>query len=95
MRDMIVSFGDHATARLWSERRGKYPPDILRRAMIKLMLLHRAKTLQDLRVPPGNRLEPLSGDRDGQYSIRINGQWRVCFVWKDGNAHHVEIVDYH
>lgn len=92
---MILSFGDHATERLWRERRGKYPPDILRRAMIKLMLLHRAKTLQDLRVPPGNRLEPLAGDRDGQYSIRINGQWRVCFAWKDGNAQHVTIVDYH
>ena len=61
----------------------------------KLMYLHRARTLQDLRVPPGNRLEALKGDRKGQHSIRINDQWRICFSWRDGDAFAVEIVDYH
>jgi len=61
----------------------------------KLMYLHRARTLQDLRVPPGNRLEALKGDRKGQHSIRINDQWRICFSWRDGDAFDVEIVDYH
>ena len=59
------------------------------------MILNNAKTMSDLRVPPGNRLEALSGDRSGQHSIRINDQWRICFVWSEGDAHHVEIVDYH
>ena len=59
------------------------------------MILHNAKQLDDLRVPPGNHLEALSGDRKGQHSIRINDRWRICFVWKQGNAHQVEIVDYH
>ncbi len=61
----------------------------------KLLLLHRAKSLDDLRVPPGNRLEALRGNRKGQYSIRINEQWRICFLWDQGDAHDVEIVDYH
>jgi len=61
----------------------------------KLLLLHRAKLLDDLRVPPGNRLEALRGNRKGQYSIRINDQWRICFVWVQGDARDVEIVDYH
>jgi proteic killer suppression protein len=61
----------------------------------KLMYLHRARTLRDLRVPPGNRLEALKGDRKGQHSIRINDQWRICFSWRDGDAFDVEIVDYH
>ena len=61
----------------------------------KLLLLHRAKSLDDLRVPPGNRLEALRGTRKGQYSIRINDQWRICFVWAQGDARDVEIVDYH
>ncbi len=61
----------------------------------KLLLLHRAKSLDDLRVPPGNRLETLRGNRKGQYSIRINDQWRICFVWAQGDARDVEIVDYH
>ena len=59
------------------------------------MYLHRARTLEDLRVPPGNRLESLKGDRSGAYSIRINDQWRICFAWRDGDAYDVEIVDYH
>lgn len=71
------------------------PPDIQRAVMRKLKVLHNAVALNDLRVPPGNRLEALKGDRAGQHSIRINNQWRICFVWKDGNAYFVEIVDYH
>ena len=63
--------------------------------MRKLLQLHAAVDLNFLRVPPGNRLESLSGDRSGQHSIRINEQWRICFTWRDGNAHDVEIVDYH
>jgi len=62
---------------------------------MKLEILDSAEVLQDLRVPPGNRLEKLSGDREGQYSIRINDQWRICFVWQQENAYDVEIVDYH
>ena len=61
----------------------------------KLLYLHQARSLQDLRVPPGNRLEALAGDRRGQHSIRINDRWRICFIWADGDAHDVEIVDYH
>jgi len=61
----------------------------------KLLYLHQSRSLQDLRVPPGNRLEALAGDRRGQHSIRINDQWRICFIWVDGNAYDVEIVDYH
>ena len=73
-----------------------YPPDIQRIALRKLLLLDAATSLNDLRVPPGNRLEKLVGDRKGQYSIRINDQWRVCFTWTDeNNADQVEIVDYH
>lgn len=64
-------------------------------ALRKLRMLNRAETLQDLRVPPANRLERLVGDRDSQYSIRINDQWRICFGWKDGDATDVEIIDYH
>lgn len=63
--------------------------------MRKLKILHNAVSLNDLRIPPGNRLETLQGDRAGQHSIRINNQWRICFVWNAGNAHQVEIVDYH
>ena len=62
---------------------------------MKLMIINNAEDLNDLRVPPGNRLEALSGDRVGQYSIRINDQWRICFTWSEGNAYQVEIVDYH
>jgi len=68
---------------------------IERIARRKLMYLNAAQKLADLRVPPGNRLEALQGDREGEHSIRINGQWRVCFTWKDGEAYDVEIVDYH
>jgi proteic killer suppression protein len=68
---------------------------IRKRALRKLLLLNAAVDLQELRVPPGNRLEKLRGDRRGQHSIRINDQWRVCFVWREGNAYEVEIADYH
>lgn len=76
------------------QRSHKLPSDILV-ARRKLSYLKNAKTLQDLRIPPANRLEALQGDRRGQYSIRINDQWRICFVWRDGDAYNVEIVDYH
>ena len=81
---------------IWTGRRSRrLPTEIQEAALRKLRLLNNARTLDDLRVPPGNRLEPLRGDRREQHSIRINGQWRICFVWRDGNADDVEIVDYH
>ena len=93
---MIRSFADKETDFIWNGRRSrKLPPDIQDRALDKLRLLNRAKTLHDLRSPPSNRLHDLGGDRAGQHSISINKQWRVCFVWKDGAAESVEIVDYH
>ena len=93
---MIRSFRDAETATVWEGRRSrKLPPDIQAVALRKLMMLNRARTLQDLRVPPANRLEPLKAKRAGQWSIRINRQWRICFGWNDGDANDVEIVDYH
>jgi proteic killer suppression protein len=93
---MIRSYGDKETKRLFErEPSRKIPENIHRVTFRKLRMLHRATTLYDLRVPPGNHLEALEGDRKGQYSIRINDQWRICFVWRNGNAYHVEIVDYH
>ena len=73
----------------------RLPPDIARRALHKLIAINEAETISDLRIPPSNRLEQLKGNRKGQYSIRINDQFRICFSWKDGNAYDVEIVDYH
>jgi proteic killer suppression protein len=93
---MIKSFQCRETEKLFvTGASRRIPADILRRALGQLRDLDATAVLDDLRVPPGRRLEALSGDRAGQYSIRINQQWRVCFVWQDGNAHHVEIVDYH
>ena len=93
---MIRSFRDQETAWLFTGRPSpRVPPDIVRRAMAKLLQINAAASLADLKVPPGNRLERLSGDRQGQYSIRVNDQWRICFQWKDGHAHDVEMVDYH
>lgn len=93
---MIRSFRDAATERLWSRQRPKgLDPRIERTALRKLAMLDAAETLEDLRVPPGNRLEALKGDRTGQHSIRINQQWRVCFVWTTAGPQDVEIVDYH
>lgn len=93
---MIRSFRDPATERLWSRQRVKtIYPRIERVALRKLMILDAAEVLEDLRVPPGNRLEALRGDRAGQHSIRINQQWRICFTWTDAGPTGVEIVDYH
>jgi toxin HigB-1 len=93
---MIVSFREPETATIWDGRRSRrLPADIQAVALRKLRLINNARTLEDLRVPPGNRPEALGRDRRGQHSIRINAQWRICFVWRDGHAHQVEIVDYH
>lgn len=93
---MIRSFRDKATAALFMGRPPRrVPPELRKRAREKLDLIHSAQTLEDLRVPPANRLEPLSGNRVGQYSIRVNDQWRVCFRWEEGEAYDVELVDYH
>ncbi len=92
---MIKSFRCRDTQKLFARqpvRRFKAIESVARR---KLEMLDAAARIEDLRVPPGNRLEALSGDRKGQHSIRVNDQWRVCFVWRDGNAEDVEIVDYH
>jgi proteic killer suppression protein len=93
---MILSFADHETERIWSGRVSRrLPGDIQAVALRKLRLLNQARVLADLKVPPGNRLEPLRGGRAGQHSIRINDQWRICFVWQENGASDVEIVDYH
>ncbi|SMQ85636.1 proteic killer suppression protein [Devosia lucknowensis] len=93
---MIQSFADGETELIWQGRRSrKLPGDIQSIALRKLRLLHAARQLQDLRIPPGNRLESLKGNRSDQWSIRINDQWRICFIWEDGGPAHVEIVDYH
>lgn len=93
---MIKSFGNRNTERLFRrEPVRRYPADLRRVMLRKLVAIDAAEALDDLRVPPGNRLEKLKGDRVGQHSIRVNDQWRICFSWKDGNAHEVEIVDYH
>jgi proteic killer suppression protein len=93
---MIRSFADKETERIWNGKRSrKLPPDIQDRALVLLRILNRAKTLDDLRNPPGNRLHALKDDRAGQHSISINKQWRICFVWRDGGADGVEITDYH
>ncbi|WP_095045268.1 type II toxin-antitoxin system RelE/ParE family toxin [Candidatus Promineifilum breve] len=93
---MIRSFASKETEKLFRRQFSrKLPEDIQRKARIKLEILDAAGRLNDLRIPPSNRLEKLSGDREGQYSIRINSQWRICFKWEDDAAHDVEIVDYH
>ena len=93
---MIRTFRCRDTERLFRrEKPRRFPADVHRRAYGKLVMLHAATTLDDLRSPPGNRLEALRGSRRGQHSIRVNDQWRVCFVWRDGGADHVEMVDYH
>lgn len=93
---MIRSFADKSTERQW--KREKVPavdPRVQKAALRKLAHIHAARVLESLRVPPGNRLEALKGDRAGQYSIRVNDQWRICFTWRDGGAENVELVDYH
>jgi proteic killer suppression protein len=93
---MIRSFADKETERVWNEVRSrKLPHDIQDNALRKLQMLDAAGQLEDLRNPPGNRLEQLKGDRKDQWSIRINSQWRICFTWRDGHAGDVEICDYH
>jgi proteic killer suppression protein len=93
---MIRSFRDRETEKVFRrERTRRLAPDMQRVAQRKLAVLDAAESLGDLRVPPGNRLEKLSGDREGQHSIRINDQWRICFRWRDGDAVDVEIADYH
>lgn len=93
---MIQSFADKDTQRVFTrERVRRWAIQLQRLALRKLLILDAAEELGDLRIPPGNRLEKLSADRAGQYSIRINDQWRVCFRWTDGDAYDVEIADYH
>ena len=93
---MIRSFRDKETEKIFNRQRSrKLPSDIQQIALRKLRMLNRSQSLQDLRVPPSNRLEKLSGDRQEQYSIRINKQWRICFIWQNSDAYNVEIVDYH
>lgn len=93
---MIKSFADRETESIWSGRRSRrLPAEIQAIALRKLRLINAANSLNDLRIPPGNRLEMLKGNRSGQYSIRINDQWRICFTWQEGEANDVEIADYH
>jgi proteic killer suppression protein len=93
---MIKSFRDKETERIANGNASKkLPGDVQRRAKMRLERLEAAQALDDLRVPPSHRLEALSGDRQGQHSIRVNDQWRICFVWRDGHAFEVEITDYH
>jgi len=93
---VIKSISDKETAKIFRrEKSRKLPADIQQVAYRKLRMLNNAQNLQDLRVPPANRLEKLKGDRAGQYSIRINERWRICFRWRGGDAYDVEIVDYH
>jgi len=93
---MIISFQDSETEKVFQrEFSRKLPQDIQRSALRKLLMVHAANDLRDLIAPPSNHLESLHGDRNGQYSIRINDQWRICFEWSNGNASQVEITDYH
>lgn len=93
---MIRSFRDKETERIWQGRQSrKFPGDVQNGALRKLRQLDASLTLEDLRNPPGNHLEALRANRAGQWSIRVNDQWRVCFRWSEGEAHDVEIVDYH
>ena len=93
---MIKSFKDKESERIFKRYYSKtFPEDIQRAALRKLRMLNRAEDLNDLRVPPGNRIEVLKGKRKGQHSIRINDQWRICFIWQDKDAADVEITDYH
>ena len=93
---MIKSFKCKETEKIFNRQFSyKFPNDIQRVALRKLRMLNRAMMLQDLKVPPGNRMEKLKGKRKGQHSIRINDQWRICFFWKENNSYEIEIVDYH
>ena len=93
---MIRSFRDKDTEAIWQRRYvKKLSPELSRRTYNKLVLINAAESINDLRVPPGNRLEKLSGNRAGQYSVRVNDQWRLCFTWTASGAGNVELVDYH
>jgi len=93
---VIKDFRDRDTEKVFArERVRRWAPGLQRVALRKLLILDAAEELGDLRTPPGNRLEKLSGTRSGEYSIRVNDQWRICFRWRDGHAHAVEIVDHH
>jgi len=93
---MLKSFNDRETEKIYArELSRKLPNDIQQAALRKLRMLNNAKTINDLRIPPANHLEKLGGNRTGQHSIRINDQWRICFIWQDGDAYNVEITDYH
>jgi len=93
---MIRSFASRETEKVFNRRFSRrLPHNIQRKARMKLEILEASEFLEDLRIPPSNRLEKLVGDREGQYSIRINNQWRICFRWHNGDAYDVEIVDYH
>jgi proteic killer suppression protein len=93
---VIKSFKDRETQQIFTRQRSRrLPPDTQQVAIRKLRMLNNAHALNDLQVPPANRLETLRGERTGPYSIRINDRWRVCFAWRDGDAYDVEIVDYH
>jgi len=93
---MIKSFKEKETERVYSrEGSNKLPRDIQQVALRKLRMVNSAKSLNDLTIPPANRLEKLIGEREGQHSIRINDQWRICFIWREGDAYGVEITDYH
>ena len=92
---MIRSFADKATQELWETERSRKLASIARAALRRLIQLNAAESLDDLRAPPGNKLEPLSGDRKSQHSIRINKQYRICFTWTQDGPSKVEIVDYH
>lgn len=93
---MVRSFADKETEKVWNRQRSRLlGPELQRTAYRKLLLLDAAENLTDLRVPPGNRLEKLHGDRQGQHSIRINQQWRICFRWTRSGPEDVEITDYH
>jgi toxin HigB-1 len=93
---VIKTFRDAETEKIYHrERSPKLPSDIQQVALRKLRMINNAINLSDLRIPPANRLEKLAGDREGQYSIRINDQWRICFEWRSSDAFNVEITDYH
>lgn len=93
---MIISFHDKETEKIWKQQYSrKLPKEIQRIGLRKLIMINRAKDLNDLNIPPGNKLEKLMGSRQGQYSIRINNKWRICFCYENGVASSVEITDYH
>jgi len=92
---LIKTFKDKETEKVFTREESRKWRSIQKVAQRKLMYLHAATRLDDLKAPPGNRLKKLGGDRKGQYSIRVNDQWRICFIWREGDAYEVEVADYH